>query len=102
VYEINISKLLRRVLCERLWSISNIFGMFGNHLPVQRYVCKVLYIRKNLTIIIIMILAAFSMKEDKEKMIVGGLEDYISKPIELHDFIKIIEKYLVRTNKIDL
>ncbi|MCE8428352.1 MAG: response regulator [Candidatus Methanoperedens sp.] len=38
-------------------------------------------------------LTAFAMKGDKEKLIAGGFDDYIAKPIDVSEFIKQIEKY---------
>ncbi len=37
---------------------------------------------------------AFAMKGDEEKIRQGGCEDYISKPISIGDFMKVVEKYL--------
>ena len=37
---------------------------------------------------------AFAMKGDEEKIRQGGCEDYISKPISIGEFIKIVQKYL--------
>jgi len=37
---------------------------------------------------------AFAMKGDEEKIREGGCEDYVSKPISIIDFIKVVEKYL--------
>ncbi len=39
---------------------------------------------------------AFAMKGDEEKIRNGGCEDYISKPIAIGEFIKIVQKYLDR------
>ncbi len=39
---------------------------------------------------------AFAMKGDEEKIRKGGCEDYISKPIAIGEFIKIVQKYLDR------
>jgi len=38
-------------------------------------------------------LTAFAMKGDRERILASGLDDYISKPIDVHDFINKIEKY---------
>lgn len=37
---------------------------------------------------------AFAMKGDEEKIRQGGCEDYVSKPISILDFMKVIEKHL--------
>jgi len=37
---------------------------------------------------------AFAMKGDEEKIRQGGCEDYISKPISIVEFIKVVRKYL--------
>jgi len=37
---------------------------------------------------------AFAMKGDEEKIRQGGCEDYVSKPISILDFMKVVEKYL--------
>ena len=37
---------------------------------------------------------AFAMKGDEEKIREGGCEDYVSKPISIVDFMKVVEKYL--------
>jgi CheY-like chemotaxis protein len=34
------------------------------------------------------------MKGDKERILAAGLEDYISKPIDVSDFMKRMEKYV--------
>lgn len=38
-------------------------------------------------------LTAFAMKGDKERLLGAGFDDYISKPIEVSDFMKKIQKY---------
>jgi two-component system cell cycle response regulator DivK len=35
---------------------------------------------------------AFAMKGDEEKIRQGGCEDYVSKPISIMDFMRVIEK----------
>lgn len=38
-------------------------------------------------------LTAYAMKGDKERFLSAGFDDYISKPIDVHDFMKRVEKY---------
>lgn len=37
---------------------------------------------------------AFAMKGDEEKIRQGGCEDYVSKPISITEFMKVVQKYL--------
>lgn len=37
---------------------------------------------------------AFAMKGDEEKICQGGCEGYISKPISIGEFMKVVQKYL--------
>lgn len=37
---------------------------------------------------------AFAMKGDEQKMFEGGCQDYISKPISLNEFMRVVNKYL--------
>lgn len=37
---------------------------------------------------------AFAMKGDEDKIRQGGCEDYISKPISITEFIRVVDKYL--------
>ena len=37
---------------------------------------------------------AFAMKGDEEKIRQGGCEDYVSKPISIIDFMKVVQKYV--------
>jgi len=41
----------------------------------------------------IIALTAYAMGGDKERFLAAGLDDYISKPLNLSDFIKKLEKY---------
>ncbi len=41
----------------------------------------------------IIALTAYAMKGDKERILEAGLDDYISKPISVADFIEKMEKY---------
>jgi len=38
-------------------------------------------------------LTAFAMNGDKEKFLSDGFDDYISKPINVSEFLKKVEKY---------
>ncbi len=42
----------------------------------------------------VIIVTAFAMKGDEQKIRDGGCEDYISKPISVTNFLDIIKKYL--------
>lgn len=42
----------------------------------------------------IIAVTAFAMKDDKEKILESGCEDYISKPIMMTPFIEMVEKFL--------
>ncbi|MDY0008171.1 MAG: response regulator [Bdellovibrionales bacterium] len=37
---------------------------------------------------------AFAMKGDEDKIRQGGCEDYVSKPISITDFIRVVQKHL--------
>jgi len=41
----------------------------------------------------IIALTAYAMGGDKERFLAAGLDDYISKPLSISDFIKKVEKY---------
>ncbi len=38
-------------------------------------------------------LTAFAMAGDKERLLKSGFDDYIPKPLEVHEFIRKMEKY---------
>ena len=42
---------------------------------------------------------AFAMKGDEQKILDGGCEDYIAKPIAVSGFIETIEKYLHKSGE---
>lgn len=41
----------------------------------------------------IIALTAYAMKGDKERFLAAGFNDYISKPLDVPDFMKRMEKY---------
>lgn len=41
----------------------------------------------------IVALTAFAMAGDKERLLKAGFDDYISKPLDVHQFITKMEKY---------
>lgn len=42
----------------------------------------------------IIAITAFAMRGDEEKIRAGGCDDYLSKPIAVHQFIATVKKYL--------
>jgi len=38
-------------------------------------------------------LTAFAMAGDKERLLNAGFDEYVSKPLEVHEFVKKMEKY---------
>ena len=42
----------------------------------------------------IIAVTAFAMRGDEEKIRAGGCDDYLSKPIAVHQFIATVKKYL--------
>jgi two-component system cell cycle response regulator DivK len=47
---------------------------------------------------VILAMTAFAMKGDREKIIKTGCNDYISKPINVENFISTVRKYLDTRN----
>jgi len=41
----------------------------------------------------IVAMTAYALKGDKEKCLEAGMDDYISKPINLREFLTMMEKY---------
>jgi len=40
-------------------------------------------------------LTSYAMKGDKERFLTAGFDDYISKPLDISDFLKKLEKQLI-------
>ena len=49
----------------------------------------------------IIALTAYAIKGDREKFLKKGMDDYISKPIDIDEFYKILEKHLEKQNRDD-
>jgi two-component system, cell cycle response regulator DivK len=49
---------------------------------------------EELKMIPIIAVTAFAMRGDEEKIRAGGCDDYLSKPIAVHQFISTVKKYL--------
>ncbi|MGB9153444.1 MAG: response regulator [Alphaproteobacteria bacterium] len=47
-----------------------------------------------LSVIPIIAVTAFAMRGDEEKIRAGGCDDYLSKPIAVHQFISTVKKYV--------
>ena len=60
-------------------------------------VTRLLKKEDNLKHIPVVAVTAFAMKGDEEKIRQSGCEDYISKPISITEFIKVVQKYLDHT-----
>lgn len=57
-------------------------------------ITKMLKEDEDLKSIPVIAVTAFAMKGDEEKILEGGCEDYISKPISVTSFLEIIQKHL--------
>jgi CheY-like chemotaxis protein len=54
---------------------------------------KRIKIRSDYKDVPVLALTAFAMKGDKERLLGNGFNDYISKPIDVLNFIEILNKY---------
>lgn len=67
-------------------------------MPVMDGLTAVQILKENEQIkdIPIIALTALAMKDDKEKFINAGFDDYIKKPIDIREFKKVVSDYLER------
>lgn len=71
-------------------------------MPVMNGLTATSKIREKAKVFIpIIALTAYAIKGDREKFLKKGMDDYISKPIDIDDFYKVLEKHLVKKNKDD-
>lgn len=56
-------------------------------------VTKIIKSRHGYKDVPVVALTSFAMRGDKERFLAEGLDDYISKPINVADFMKRLEKY---------
>ncbi len=54
---------------------------------------KIIKSRSNYKNVPVVALTAFAMAGDKERLLKAGFDDYISKPLDVHQFITKMEKY---------
>jgi len=50
----------------------------------------------------IIALTAYALLEDKERILASGLDDYISKPVDIPGFIKKMDEYRIRERKFNV
>ncbi len=44
--------------------------------------------------VIIIVVTAFAMKDDKARIIKAGADEYVPKPVDINNLIKIVKNYL--------
>lgn len=57
-------------------------------------IIKILKVENDLKSIPVIAITAFAMKDEEEHILKSGCQEYMSKPIQIPDFLKIIQKYL--------
>jgi len=60
--------------------------------------CRILRNDPGLTYIPIIALTAFAMPGDKEKILASGFDEYMAKPFNYRDFLKLVERLLNRAS----
>ena len=56
--------------------------------------CRIIRQDPNLTYIPIIALTAFAMRGDKERILANGFDEYMAKPFNYRDFLKLVERLL--------
>ncbi len=56
-------------------------------------VTKIIKSKPNYKFVPVIALTAYAMKGDRERFIEAGFDDYVPKPIDVSEFMKIIRKY---------
>lgn len=56
-------------------------------------VTKIIKNKPNYKFVPVIALTAYAMKGDRERFIKAGFDGYVPKPIDVAEFIKVIEKY---------
>lgn len=49
----------------------------------------------------VLAVTAYAMKGDAEKALAAGCDDYISKPVRVHDFLSRIKKFVEKNDRDD-
>jgi len=58
--------------------------------------CRILRKEESLAYIPIIALTAFAMPGDKERILASGFDQYVAKPFNYRDFLKMVERLLSR------
>ncbi len=69
------------------------FILMDIELPILDGVEAAKAIRKKYKDIPIIALTSYAMKGDRERFLAAGFDEYISKPLDVTDFLKRLEKY---------
>ena len=64
------------------------------NMPIMNGIDATIEIRKTNTTLPIIALTAYAMSEDKERALIAGCNNYLSKPVSRNLIIETIHKYL--------